>query len=450
MDRRQFMKLCLALPLLATAQAAKAKKQHVVVVGAGLSGLQAALKLSQAGMKVTVLEGRARLGGRAWTSRLWSDLPVDLGGSWIHGQTGNPLVRLAKAAGATPKPFNYDSVQYYWAEGQAFSDAEETQLDRLSSKIEAYLEDNENQTGQKVSRVLQDIATELSAKQQRMFNYATVSEIEHNIGSPIAELSVAGYMEGDDFRGGDLFFSGQTGLMTDYLAAQVQALAGNIRLKVLVQALQPTARGVNIQTNSGTIQADYVVLTAPLGVLQAKSMVLPKWSADMQQAMSELRMGSLEKLVLRFPRVFWPTENYISRIPELAQAGQWVDAINLYPFTQKPALMLFNGGTEGRRSNNLSDQALVQSAMTALRRIFPKAPDPLAAQRSRWGQDPLCMGSYSFATGKDPEAAREALQEPIQGRIWLAGEHTSLRAPQSFHGAYLEGQRVAQQLLSSI
>ena len=37
----------------------------VVVVGAGFAGLSAAVRLTQAGARVLVLEARARLGGRA-------------------------------------------------------------------------------------------------------------------------------------------------------------------------------------------------------------------------------------------------------------------------------------------------------------------------------------------------------------------------------------------------
>ena len=44
----------------------------VLIIGAGWSGLSAALKLSQAGRKVAVLEARERIGGRAFT-HTWSD-----------------------------------------------------------------------------------------------------------------------------------------------------------------------------------------------------------------------------------------------------------------------------------------------------------------------------------------------------------------------------------------
>jgi NADPH-dependent 2,4-dienoyl-CoA reductase/sulfur reductase-like enzyme len=42
----------------------KGKVPHVCIVGAGVSGLRCAQVLSEKGLKVTILEGRDRIGGR--------------------------------------------------------------------------------------------------------------------------------------------------------------------------------------------------------------------------------------------------------------------------------------------------------------------------------------------------------------------------------------------------
>jgi len=68
---------------------------NIIIIGAGISGLAAARELQSNGFKVTVLEGRNRIGGRINTDRTLG-LPVDLGASWIHGINNNPIGKLAQ------------------------------------------------------------------------------------------------------------------------------------------------------------------------------------------------------------------------------------------------------------------------------------------------------------------------------------------------------------------
>ncbi len=56
------------------------KQPHVIVVGAGISGLRSASVLQRHGIAVTVLEGRAdRIGGRIFTSRKNGKAARDIG-----------------------------------------------------------------------------------------------------------------------------------------------------------------------------------------------------------------------------------------------------------------------------------------------------------------------------------------------------------------------------------
>src|SRR5690349_4938813 len=77
--------LGLAIPTPAGAEnfkvpAGSGKGRSVVILGAGIAGLVSAYGLQKAGYRVTVLEARDRIGGRAWTLR---------GGDRIV-QTGRP------------------------------------------------------------------------------------------------------------------------------------------------------------------------------------------------------------------------------------------------------------------------------------------------------------------------------------------------------------------------
>lgn len=91
--------------------------RRVIVIGAGMSGLAAADRLvrqygySQPG-QVIVLEASSRIGGRIHTDRSFG-AAVDLGASWIHGTTNNPLTTIANSITATRFASNYDSVAVY-------------------------------------------------------------------------------------------------------------------------------------------------------------------------------------------------------------------------------------------------------------------------------------------------------------------------------------------------
>ena len=77
--------------------------RRVVVVGAGIAGLTVANALDHAGVECVVLEARRRVGGRLHTLDL-AGSPVDLGGSWLHHPSGNPLRRFAVEAGIDCRP----------------------------------------------------------------------------------------------------------------------------------------------------------------------------------------------------------------------------------------------------------------------------------------------------------------------------------------------------------
>ena len=74
-----------------------ARHKECVVIGAGLAGLAAAYRLSEKNCKVTVLEGRDRLGGRVLTHRFCevADLNCELGAEWI-GKNHTLMLSLCK------------------------------------------------------------------------------------------------------------------------------------------------------------------------------------------------------------------------------------------------------------------------------------------------------------------------------------------------------------------
>jgi hypothetical protein len=112
-------------------------KKIIAIVGAGVSGLQAARTIlshpSADSHSVIVFEARNRIGGRAHTKRQWG-FPLDYGNtkpsrpglidsgpSFIYGTDGNPLAGIAEEVGSTCLSSSF-LRKYYDAEGVALND----------------------------------------------------------------------------------------------------------------------------------------------------------------------------------------------------------------------------------------------------------------------------------------------------------------------------------------
>ena len=67
------------------------KNPDVIVIGAGVAGLAAAKALLEARMEPLVLEASDHIGGRCITDNTSFSVPFDLGASWLHSASINPL-----------------------------------------------------------------------------------------------------------------------------------------------------------------------------------------------------------------------------------------------------------------------------------------------------------------------------------------------------------------------
>jgi monoamine oxidase len=184
----------------------------------------------------------------------------------------------------------------------------------------------------------------------------------------------------------------------------------------------------------GVLKAGYVSFSPPLP--EAKL-----------AAIERMRMGILNKVYLRFPRIFWPEEaDMLGYIPE--RKGEWAEWLNIAHYTGQPVLLAFNAADYGRALEDLPDDEIVAAAMATLRTMFGNdIPEPEAALITRWGADIYSHGSYSYMPlGATPDHYDD-LAEPLGERVFFAGEATSSDFPATVHGAYLSGLRAAEEIL---
>ncbi|MEV6132815.1 FAD-dependent oxidoreductase [Streptomyces violaceusniger] len=321
--------------------------EHVIVVGSGFSGLGCARGLTDAGMRVTVLEGRDRIGGRTWTEHL-DGIPAEMGASWIHGHKGNPLTTLLRETGGRSYPFDYDSVV----------GRDEEALAELEAHM-AKAEDVEHPDTTPVSALL-------PRKMSPALRYAVNSVLVQEYGAEPGQLAVSAEEEGTAGQGGDFLLPDGYDRLLDHVRGRIP-----VRTGAVVTRIARTTGGVTLTLSGGeSLRADRCVVTVPIGVLKARKITFePALPARKREAIEALGAGLLDKLWLQFPSVFWDKNADVIEWFDPTDPGRWSMWVNGHRVFGKPVLLGFNAGRPAQDHAHLTDRQVVDSAMDALRRM---------------------------------------------------------------------------------
>ena len=163
--------------------------------------------------------------------------------------------------------------------------------------------------------------------------------------------------------------------------------------------------GVKVWTSVAMFDADFAFVTLPLGVLKKGSVefwpALPKLKLAVIERME---MGLLDKVALRFPKVFWPKDaHFLGYISETK--GEFPTFLNLYLHTVEPILFGLCSAGYAASLEKKTDLDAVGKAVAALRKMYGDAvPNPTGFRVTRWASDPFTYGSYSCL--------------PVCGRTW--------------------------------
>ena len=376
----------------------------VIIVGAGTSGLAAARTLidtwdataNGGPLELTVLEAGTRIGGRVWTlnadeaGAAWATAgalgaPTDMGASWIHGSTStHPITKIATALNETSGlvQTNDDLAELHLCTAGQTSACSEPRNDRYAA-YESLLEraQEKGETDMSLWQALSGLSSNSGqTRESDLFQYHLAVGAEFNTAGPADRLSAWYYNDDSQYSGTELVWARGYKVMYEALqSGAVRVNDGSSTLEVTavpsasrqpisvtyskrVTSVTYSSTGVVLTTaDSSTYNADYVIITIPLGVLKSSdasssvtfSPALPPATAN---GISQLGFGNVVKIALLFPTAWWPSGmHYYGLAQAGTNRGLFTYFLNVHALANKPVLMTFALGAAADTAEGMSN-----------------------------------------------------------------------------------------------
>jgi len=402
----------------------------VVVVGGGAAGVAAARRLGQASIRCLLVEARPRLGGRAWTVHDSGRRALDLGCGWLHSADRNPWVGVAEEQGAaidkTPPPWMHRPLE------ASFPSSEHADFRRAFAEFYARLDEAAQGGTDAAASTLLDPASRWNALLNAMSTYISGAELDR-----ISLKDLDRYQSTDvNWRVVDGY-----GTLISAYGADVPLL-----LDCPVSAIDHSGKRLKIETSKGAIAADQIVVTVPSAILAAERIQFVPALPEKVQAAHGLPLGLADKLFISLENAeeFETSVRLFGHTDRVATAGY-----HIKPFGW-PIIEAYFGGCCAAALEAGGMAAFFDFAVAELVGVlgsdFAKRVKPIRIHC--WGGDPFALGSYSFALPGFADS-RRTLAEPVDSRLFFAGEACSRHDFSTAHGGYFTGVAAADQVIAT-
>lgn len=398
------------------------RRRSCVIVGSGLAGLSAALKLKNAGWNVTVLEARSRIGGRVFSYVMpeSSGLICELGAEWV-GESHERIIELCKEFAIPLQKHQFED--YLLRNGKVSRPGEWRFSPQANAAFEKMIAGYERLTALQKQRLdrtdwwthLSDIG--FTRDDLLLRDLADSTDFGESIRHVSAFSALAEYAESSPKNEMDYKMTGGNSRIIDEFVKRIGK--ENIWTGMKVSEINQRAGIVTVKAGEESFRADACICTAPVASLR-KIKFNPPLTTAQREAAQRLNYSRIIKNSVLYEERFWKDDDF-SMITDTT-SHYYFHSTQKQPGTQG----ILTAYAIGEKADVLASQDDLRRTNVITRDLIdfdPNAPRLAKGIASyAWQRDEYTEGAYALYRPGQWFGIRPVLARPHL-KVLFAGEH---------------------------